>query len=206
MVERNQMEMRRAQMKGLMIKRPDKSREEEINAFFRLVLEDTFQANGLDDMTQLLEEEIEEKGKLLAKDFISRGQGVCFLIAEMDGEIVGTIEYGTSNPLIQQCTDHALDEVMEVGTVFVHPAYQGKGIGQAMSLAILQRMQAAGQEDFCFDSGYPLAQGVWSHIYGAPEYLKKDFWGKDADHMVWHKKVSVWISHFGGHNSDRTNE
>lgn len=180
-------------MDKVRIERPKLEEEFEINQFFRLVLEDTFKKNGLLNMEELLEEEVEDKRRCLRQDFDSTGAMRHFLIAWLDQRIVGTIEFGAANDLISACTENKLRHLMEIGTVFVHPEFQNKGIGKALLDAIFEKMMDAGLEEYCFDSGYPEAQKIWIHVFGEPEYHLKNYWGEGADHMVWRGKIAERI-------------
>lgn len=172
-------------MEKLKISRPEKAEELEINTFFQLVLEDTFRKNNLWEMEALLKEEVEDKQRILKQDFDSDGEKRYFLLARIGGKIVGTIEYGLANDLISTCTQNELSHLMEIGTVFVHPKFQGSGIGRKLLDEILKRMRARGLQEFCLDSGYPMAQKIWLHVFGKPLYHLQDYWGENADHMIW---------------------
>jgi GNAT superfamily N-acetyltransferase len=82
-----------------------------------------------------------------------------------------------------------LKNLVEIGTVFVHPDYQNKGIGSMLLNLIFIELKKNNIKEFCLDSGYKNAQKTWINKFGAPEYHLKSYWGQDADHMVW--RVSV---------------
>jgi hypothetical protein len=50
-------------------------------------------------------------------------------------------------------------------------------------------MQKDGIKEFCLDSGYKIAQRIWIEKLGIPQYHLKDYWGKDADHMIWQRNI-----------------
>ena len=172
-------------MTNIEISRPKSEDIELINEFFQIVIRDTFERNGISDLVDLIAEEIEYKRKCLNQDLESEGKNRYFLIAKEGDKIVGSIEYGPSNELISSCTNGELKELVEIGTVFVHPDYQKKGIGSRMLNLIFKEMEKQGIKEFCFDSGYKSAQKIWVNKFGNPEYHLKDYWGKDSDHMVW---------------------
>lgn len=172
------------------ISRPKAEEIEKINEFFKLVLIHTFERNGILELTDLLEEEIIEKRKCLNQDFRSSGRDRYFLIAKDEDKIVGSVEYGPSNDLIHTCTNGKLKHLVEIGTVFVHPNYQKQGIGSRMLNLLFKEMQNQGIEEFCLDSGYKSAQKIWIHKFGTPEYHLKNYWGDNADHMIWRIKLS----------------
>ncbi len=162
---------------------------EKINEFFQLVLIDTFHKNEISDLIDTLEHEIEDKRCCLDQDLESAGGKRYFLIAKDQQHIVGSVEYGPANDLILSCTNGDLKETKEIGTVFVHPQYQRMGIGSRLFYSILLEMKKAGLEEFCLDSGYKIAQKIWINKLGSPQYHLKDYWGKDADHMIWRRNI-----------------
>ena len=177
-------------MLNVVVRRPRIEEIDSINKFFELVIRDTFAKNGIADLIETLEEEIEDKKKCLNQDIKSNGRERYFLIVTIDDMIVGSIEYGPSNDLIIRCTNGELKDLVEIGTVFVHPEYQRKGIGNKMLIHILNELKNQGIKEFCFDSGYKTAQKIWTKKFGDPEYYLKNYWGEGADHMVWRLKVS----------------
>lgn len=176
-------------MKNIEIIRPKINDIEIINEFFELVLRDTFERNDISHLVDTLNEEINDKRRCLNQDVESCGKERYFLIAIEGNKIIGSIEYGPSNELILSCTNGVLKDVVEIGTVFVHPDYQSKGIGSKLLNSIFMELKKRGIEEFCFDSGYKTAQKTWIKKFGVPEYHLKDYWGPGSDHMVW--RISV---------------
>lgn len=103
--------------------------------------------------------------------------------------MVGTIEHGKANETIVACGDAYLSSLQEIGTVFIHPDFQGKGIGKALLAAMILLLKEKGEVKYCLDSGYKTAQKVWSHLLGTPKYILKDFWGPELDHFVWEVEI-----------------
>lgn len=172
-------------MLNIEIKRPKAEDVKELHEFFKIVITDTLIKEGIGNKLDDLEKEIEAKKKYLKNDIDSKGENRYFLIA-LDGDtIIGSIEYGPASDLINTCTNHALRELMEVGTVLVLPEYQRKGVGNLLLSAMYSRLRNLGIEEFCLDSGYPAAQQIWKKKFGQPDYLLKDYWGMDFDHMIW---------------------
>lgn len=172
-------------MNSIEIGRPRIEDVEMINEFFEIVLRDTFERNGISDLEELIIEEIESKISYLQQDIESGGKNRYFLIAKEEDKIVGTIEYGTPNELIISCTNGKLKDLMEIGTVFVRPEYQSKGIGTRMLKLLFEELRKKGMNEFCLDSGYKSAQKTWTMMLGTPEYILKNYWGEDGDHMIW---------------------
>lgn len=176
-------------MLNVEIRRPRTENIKELNHFFRVVITDTYTKEGIGEKLDDIEDEIEAKKKYLESDLESNGEKRYFLIALDDDKIIGSIEYGPSSELICNCTNNALDKLIEVGTVFVHPDYQRNGVGNLLLKTMYHTLQHRGIEEFCLDSGYIRAQKIWKKKFGDPDYLLKDYWDEGYDHMVWRIKV-----------------
>lgn len=174
-----------AVMNDVIIRRPTTDDVSCIYEFFRLVLVDTYQKNGINEWDELLADEMQGKRNNLQLDFDSYGRDRFFLIGEYKGQIICSIEYGIASNLINECTHNELKEYLEIGTVYVHPSYQGKGISTLLYYSILQEIMNKGVDEVCLDSGYETAQKIWNHRFGKPAYHIKDFWGPEGDHMIW---------------------
>ena len=124
----------------------------------------------------------------------TKGQKRYFLIALNGDKIIGSVEYGPVSDLIIKCTNNAYKGLLEVGTVFVHPDFQRKGVGNVLLNAIYSTLHENEIEEFCLDCGYNRAQKVWKKKFGDPDYLLKDYWDKGNDHMIWRIKVSDCIT------------
>lgn len=156
--------------------------------FFEIVIRNTFCINGIGDLKESLEEEIQDKKRNIDQDFETDGKNRFFLIAEYGNEIIGTVEYGESNELIKKAADNEYKDMLEIGTVFVHPKYQKRGVASLMLYHILQRLSGEGVREVCLDSGYKIAQEIWCKMFGSPAYFLENYWGEDH-HMIW--KVDV---------------
>jgi GNAT superfamily N-acetyltransferase len=177
-------------MPNVEIRRPQIGYVEELKQFFSLVLTDTYAKEGLADRVQEMEQEIQDKENLVREDLASDGEKRYFLMALVNGKIIGTIEYGATSQLVIDCTEGRLKGVIEVGTVFVHPDYQKQGVGSLLLNIIYLTFLNRKIKEFCLDSGYPNAQKVWQKKLGMPAYILKDYWGVGYDHMVWRKPTS----------------
>ena len=174
------------------IRRPNIKDKEELNQFFYEVVHDTFAREGLAELHDDINSETESKKRYLEADFGSHGENRYFWIAEdqSNQKIVGTIEYGPASDLIIKCTSGALEGWFEIGTVFVHPDYQGQGIGTLLLNIMLLTLRNQGIQEFCLDSGYAHAQKIWRKKLGNPDYCLKDYWGEGADHMIWKRRTN----------------
>ncbi|MFS0779218.1 GNAT family N-acetyltransferase [Neobacillus sp. 3P2-tot-E-2] len=172
-------------MQTVEIRRPRMEDIKELNQFFRIVITETFRREGLVGLIDDIEGEIDSKKNYLHSDLGSKGEKRYFLIALAENKIIGTIEYGPASELIQECTNGKLGNLVEVGTVFVHPEYQRQGVGNKLLAEMLYNLKAKGIVEFCLDSGYKNAQAIWIKKFGEPDYLLKDHWGQGQDHMIW---------------------
>ncbi|KMJ57243.1 GNAT family acetyltransferase [Bacillus sp. LL01] len=170
------------------IRRPMEDDINNLNQFFRAVITDTFNKEGIVDKIEDMENEIEGKKTYLARDLESNGEKRFFLLALDGDKIIGTIEYGAASELICMCTNNAFKGLHEVGTIFVHPDYQRKGIGNLLLNRIMLAMQSKCITEFCLDSGYVSAQRIWTKKFGDPAFLLEDFWDEGYHHMIWRVK------------------
>ncbi len=157
-----------------------------LDTFFELILTDTFEKNGYLDLAELRDSEILQKKAYIRDDLLENEDKPYFLAAKTEeGVIIGTIASGPANDDILKCTAHAYEGIPEIGSLFVHPDYQGKGLASQLIDAIEVYLRANGYTQYCLDSGYKLAQKTWTRKFGEPAYLIKDHWGEGADHMIW---------------------
>ena len=162
----------------------------ELHSLFRIVVTDTFNKEGIGGKLNDIDDEIAVKEKYLESDFESNGEKRYFLIALDDNKIIGSIEYGPASDFICKCTNNTFKELVEVGTVFVHPDYQRMGVGNLLLDAMYSTLKSKGIEEFCLDSGYTSAQKIWKKKFGNPDYLLKDYWDEGNDHMIWRIRTS----------------
>lgn len=180
------------QMKEQMsIERLSEENMTQAKVFIKEMVVSTFEENELGHMTALIQEEVDSKIRMLHQDASTNGEEVFFLFAKRRGQIVASISLAAVNPLIISCTHDLYQNKLEVGSVFVRPDLQNKGIARFMMTLIQEELHRRGHSDFCFDSGYPIAQKIWTKLYGQPAYIEEDFWGKGSPHMIWHLSVSL---------------
>jgi GNAT superfamily N-acetyltransferase len=172
------------------IRRPKKDDIKQLHQFFRNVITDTFKKEGISGKNEDLEDEIRTKENYLQNDLQSSGKNRYFLIAIESDRIIGTIEYGPASSLINACTNKSIQHLVEVGTVFVLPECQRKGIGNLLLQKMYKVLQDNGIKEFCLDSGYRRAQNIWKLKFGEPDYFLKDYWGENFHHMIWKLNVS----------------
>lgn len=91
-------------MERINIRRPHPTDTEKLHEFFLLVITDTFAKEGLAGLHDNQKDEWEIKKLYLQWDLESQGEKRFFwiVINEETEEIIGTIEYGAANELIQK--------------------------------------------------------------------------------------------------------
>ena len=100
----------------------------------------------------------------MKSDFDSNGESRYFLLAidTSNNKIIGTIEIHSASTLINSCTGGVLKNLYEIGTVFILPEYQRKGIGSLLLHTMFLTLLSRGITEYCLDSGYKNAQSIWT--------------------------------------------
>lgn len=180
-------------MDGFSIVKRAKSDLESGYDLFQRTIRDAFEQEGLGDLEAEIAAEIECKQTLLRCALENPEPDVHFLVAKIDDTVIGTVSYGPCGKDIRRCTKNQLKEIGELGSLYVLPEYQGRGVGSALIEAMIRYLHELGIEYFCLDSGYKHAQGKWLRKFGAPFIVAKDYWGQGGDHIVWLCKVAEYI-------------
>lgn len=166
------------------ITRPRRDDRVELQRLFFSVIRDAFHQDGIDDETGV-QTEVVRQLELLEQDFASRGSRVFFLLARTEEQIIGTIAYSEPNDLIKRNLTIDWREVPEITSVYIHPAFQGRGIGTLLFNAILICLRHRDVEKFCLDGGYTRSQRYWMRRLGEPAVTLKNYWGAGLDHLIW---------------------
>ncbi|MFH5834971.1 GNAT family N-acetyltransferase [Proteiniclasticum sp. C24MP] len=163
------------------------------NWVFETVVRDAFQKEGLGHLEDEISGEILHKKKMLKEAVEEEGE-VFFLVARLNGRIIGTISFGPCGEIIRECTGGALEGVGELGSLLILPELQSQGIGSQLIHAMIHELHRRGIEKFSLDSGYKRAQKRWVRKFGEPYMIVKDYWGTGSDHMIWLCSVSGFLS------------
>ncbi|WP_340003962.1 GNAT family N-acetyltransferase [Paenibacillus sp. FSL K6-0276] len=99
---------------------------------FEESISDAFDKEGLGHSLEDKQSEIDHKQHKALSSLDQANSDTYFFIAKFNETVVGTISYGPCGEAIQTCTEHHLDHLGELGSLYVVPGYQGQGIGSAL--------------------------------------------------------------------------
>ena len=170
------------------IRTPRGEETEALKIFFREVIGDTIEKEGI-EIPYFLEEEVGDKMNLLREYLAGEDEERIFLVAWYMERVVGTISYAPCNEAIVNILEGTLEAGGEIGTVYIHPEYQRRGMGTALFSAMCLHLLKRGVKGFYLDSGYRRAQKYWRKKLGEPLRVALDYWDKGADHMIWYGEL-----------------
>jgi GNAT superfamily N-acetyltransferase len=171
------------------IERPKTNERQEIRALFDVVIKHTFALENAVDEVELMDELIADQQDLIDLDFKIDGQDCFFLVARLNGKIVGTICHRPCSDVIIDCAGKQAALMVEIGSMYILPQYQGKGIAKQLLNAMYETLAQKGIDEFWLDSGYTVAKKVWAKVFGEPSIIMKDYWGEGIDHHLWYRKL-----------------
>ncbi len=158
---------------------------------FETTIPEAYRQEGIGSLLDEIQEEIEHK-KTIVQSVLQHESDLeptitspFFFVARKEDKVVGTISYGPCGKVVQECTNHRLDHVGTLGSLYVLPELQGQGIASALIAALVTELQKRGITQFCLDSGYRIAQQKWRRKFGEPYVVTKDYWGEGSENMVW---------------------
>jgi len=126
---------------------------------------------------------------LMLKKFFEGNKDYYFLVAKIEQSIVGIISFGSCGNIIRQCCEGLLNDVGELGSLYVLPKYQGQKIGSKLINSLILYLKENQIENFCLDSGFKIAQKKWIRKFGSPYKIMKDYWELNSDHYIWYCNV-----------------
>ncbi|WNS45799.1 GNAT family N-acetyltransferase [Paenibacillus sp. MMS20-IR301] len=152
---------------------------------FEITIADAFEREGLSHLQSDMEQEIAGKKRLACACMEPDNTDIHFWVARIGGQVAGTISYAPCGEDIRILTDCELEHVGELGTLYVMPEYQGRGIASALIAEVEAFLRSRGVTRYCLDSGYKRAQAKWLQKFGEPYAMAKDHWGPGSDHLIW---------------------
>jgi len=169
------------------IKKPLKNHLPQLEEFFKIVISDTARREGI-TISDFVDEEVKEKIKY-CNDYFKKMDNISILIA-IDGEkIIGSISSSYCNLDIKNVIKDIKKDSMKIGTVYIHPSYQRRGIGKILLNEMYKILKAKNVEEFYLDSGYKSAQVYWIKNLGKPFFRAKNYWSPGIDNFIWKVKL-----------------
>lgn len=169
---------------------------QEVYDLLAFVMKDNFIKEGIENHG-LIEEEMGFKKGLLEKVADNKEPEHLGYLASHGDKVVGCIIYGVPSGFIIELTNGDLNEVGEIGSLYILPSYQRQGIGTGLLKQMLEELQKQNIKEYCLDSGYHIAKKVWKKLLGAPAYILKDYWEQGKDHHVWYCSVTETLKAVG---------
>lgn len=168
-----------------MIREATREDEKQLEEFFNYAITDTFVKEGVGHLIEDIKNEINYK--MLTFEESLNNKAILF-VSIFDEKIVATGAIIECSNLI---SDHSpeLASLKELGAVFVDPNFQKQGLGTEIVDALIKKMNNMNETEFCLDSGYTIAKGIWRKKFGPPYNIVKDLWGEGHDHYIW--KLSI---------------
>jgi GNAT superfamily N-acetyltransferase len=164
----------------------------EIENLFLGTIKDTFKREGIDlSHSSDIKPEIKNCTDTLKRDFQSNGQDEYFLIAQINNKIAGTIAYGSVNNIIRNNLDIDFNNIQEIKSAYILPEFQRIGVASKLFKKILIKLHKNKTEEFCLDCGFTISQNFWIKKIGQPTKILKNYFGKDAHHMIWKSKIKT---------------
>lgn len=103
-----------------------------VSNLFKVTIADAFEREGLGHLQADIRQEITAKIRKANDSLNPLETDVYFWVARADGIIIGTVSYAPCGEDIRNCTDNRLSAVGELGSLYVLPGNQGKGVGSAL--------------------------------------------------------------------------
>ena len=138
-----------------------------------------------DQIESFLDSKDELDFKMEQLNHAFKSETMHYFTAYENHRLIGTIAYGTPpNRGILRRTNNALNDMIEIGSLYIHPDVQKSGYGRYLLLFILNHLDKQGIKEVCFDSIIETSKKIWSKMFGLPTYeipsKKHDF-----VHMIW---------------------
>jgi len=167
------------------IRRPTALDLPGLHQFMALGLRHAFATNQITGAEVEIEKAIGAKYKDMVSDVRSSGKEEYHLLAFRAELLVGCIGYGSPNSLITKHMKISAAGNLELKSAYVHPEFQGLGVGKLLVTAILDKLRATGVSHVYLDCGYRRSQPFWQKQFGEATKTLYNFWGAEEHHMIW---------------------
>lgn len=162
----------------------------EVRLLIELVIRDSFIQQGVDIVKQQakLEEQI---AFVTSKLDQPQDEDFIFFTARQQSKIVGLMGIGSLTAPVKLALaklQHSETGVIEIMSAYIHPEFQGQGIGTKLLQTILVHLKHSQYTTFALDTGYLKAKEFWTRRLGNPSVCLDKYWGK-ADCWVWVREI-----------------
>ncbi|MGB4636530.1 MAG: GNAT family N-acetyltransferase, partial [Limnochordia bacterium] len=138
----------------------------DLESAYKVFEESIAAAFAQEGISQDAPAEIEYKKQLIRSSVHEDASAFIFFVAKVGGKVVGTISYGPCGDDIRRCLGEELEDLGELGSIYVLPGFQGRGVASALIAAMLEYLQSRGVRRFYLDCGLKAAQEKWLRKFG----------------------------------------
>ena len=156
---------------------------------FEKTISEIFERNNIEDKIEL-EHEINYKIYKVSKSIFEEESTARFFVVEKENTIVGIAGFSLINNDIKSNIENN-ENTYELGTVYVLPEFQRKGIGSLLINTILENIKNMGIHEFYLDCGYRTSQSYWIKKFGKPYIIIENKFGTNQDYMIWKVKTKI---------------
>ncbi len=186
---------------SLQIKKATFNDRDQVEVLWRAVLNHAFNQGPSDDYHNA---EHELAFKMEQYDAAFNDGKTQYFLAFVKDALIGTIAYGSPpNRGIMKRTDHALKDMVEIGSLYVEPSVQKKGYGTRLLLYVLNHLLNQKVQEVCFDSIIETSKKIWTKMFGEPTY-KVPSKKHNFVHMIWVVDIAESIARIQSMQVDRT--
>jgi len=155
----------------------------DLSTLFRESIEDTCQKNHIFDRS-IVEAEVAEKISKLERYLHCPVDGEAMLCVLAQGRPVAVGGYFPCAGDILAHGDATTADV-EIGSLYVAPLSQGRGIGRLVFEELKGQIRATGRHQAFLDSGYPSSQSYWRKQLGEPHRDTESPFGPAFRYQIW---------------------
>jgi len=174
--------------KDLVVRMATEKDFQDLMEVYKQTIRRAFEDEGVGHLEDFILQEFDYKEKSL-RAFYQGQDKRHILLAELEGQVVGTISFGPLGKETRDNVEADFPSEGELGGMYILPDFQGMGLASILIKRLIHDLDQAGIQEVSFDSGYELAQAKWIKKFGPPLLEIKDYWGPEADHMIWLCKI-----------------
>ena len=159
---------------------------------FEKTISEIFERNNIEDKSEI-EHEIIDKIDKVSKAIFEEESIARFFVVEIENTIVGIAGFSLINNDIKNNFENNEnnENSYELGTVYVLPEFQRKGIGSLLINTVLENIKNMGIHEFYLDCGYRTSQSYWIEKFGKPYVNIENRFGNNQDYMIWKVKTKI---------------